>query len=1241
MGSNKGRDIKDVFTEDTKSGESFNYTKEDSNSVWNEDFVYKFEENKITFTNELGKSGQEENDNSSSLKKGAEKDRDDDNEDLEEQAESSSSSASSSSSSATSSSSSTASSSSSAAATSTAAASTAGVVQAVATVATTAVVFVVGGGIVLTSVQMPTPEIIQFDYLEASIDSIFYSVLIGNNEETIRSGEENDECYICVELRCESYNNIYRMNEVRNFGVHEGTFEDLVPDTEYTVNIYKSDFAGLQTEYLIEPVTVRTLPDGKPTSITLNAESATLCIGDTFQAYVESTIPEGANKQVYWESGNSEIATVDDNGLITGISEGITHISATSILVPGIIANIEIKVIKKAPTAIGLNQSEVSLNVNDEFQFEVASVEPEGADDSVSWAVDAEDECAIIDEFGKLTAKKEGTARVTATSTRDESVVAYADVTINKAIPTKITLNSKSQEIVVGGTFKIVHTVEPSYADNSVTYKSDDPEVASVSTDGVVTGVSVGRTSIIVASVRTNTVYAILEIFVFEETVEEIAPTSIGLNIERVNVIVGQTYELSVATCEPTEANRNVTWSSDDETIATVDENGVVTAIEIGHAYITATSVMDPDVSAECLVFCRGEVAESITLNSEVESLDIDDTFQIVATVLPEGAEDDLIYESSDTDIAVVSPSGVVYAVAPGEATITVSSNDDRVTDCSATMTIIVRPTIEDIAVVNDEGLPAEVVEISGVGETYQCVVQVYPEGANSDVIYTSENEGIAAVDETGLIRGVANGDTTVTVTSVKNSNINFTISVHVGPYPPVYTMHFSILQNAMGDEKYLISFEVENESWEFLYYYVCLMEYRGEGDDRQEYTIATATIEGDITNTNTLIFDGSFNNEGTYNLVLIGYLELDGEPTTTRLYEEEIDFSSIQRQEGHNNQVFITQVTYKDTSSSTILSTYRVYVDSESAEYSQFKYVEFYPQGDTTNRIGYLSEGFYREQITTPSLFNTADLPDTIVAVVYDSVPVEGDSAQAVKSYEYPFSPADIRVENESVLTEEPTLTFYRSEMTARSIHVNLDYDEYLFAGATFSMTAYAFGNNDPVFADVSLNQISDNEFSVGDNNPDYYNAIFGNSSVEIIISMNYNNTTYTIWDVGGQDYSSATEIGFENCFSLIREEAMGSQGYTYNYYIKVLISTAAQEKCDSFFVTFSCGDQVATINLTNIDGTEQLMEDDNVKAILSINNNDDITVKVCGNLKDLGSSETLYEEIIRSADLTGRSGI
>ena len=180
--------------------------------------------------------------------------------------------------------------------------------------------------------------------------------------------------------------------------------------------------------------------------------------------------------------------------------------------------------------------------------------------------------------------------------------------------PTSIEISGQKEEIEIGEEFTITVKVLPDNATNkAVRYSSSSSAVATVK-DGKVTGISAGTATITVTASGDTKVSKSFDVVVKgeEETPPEpviIPPTEIAIT-GKTQVEQGKNINLAI-TAEPEGAKKDVTWSSSDTNIITVN-NGIVTGINLGKATITAISTLDPNVSATYEITVIEAVSEPV-----------------------------------------------------------------------------------------------------------------------------------------------------------------------------------------------------------------------------------------------------------------------------------------------------------------------------------------------------------------------------------------------------------------------------------------------------------------------------------------------------------------------------------------------------------------------------------------------------------------------------------------------------
>ena len=343
--------------------------------------------------------------------------------------------------------------------------------------------------------------------------------------------------------------------------------------------------------------------------------------------------------------------------------------------------------VKIGVTSVTLDQTALTLNVNDKVKLNETVKPDDATTKTVTWKSD-KPEIAEVDNNGNVTAKAAGTATITATA---DGKSASCKVTVNgqpATVPVQsVELNTNKVELSVGEANKLVATVTPEAATNKeVTWNSSKPEVATVDKEGKVVAQKPGTTTITVTTVEGNKT-ATCEVTVKETPV---AVAGVGLNTNDLKLSVGEANKL-VATVTPEAAtNKEVTWNSSKPEVATVDKEGKVVAQKPGTTTITVTTV-EGNKTATCEVTVKETpvAVAGVGLNTNDLKLSVGEANKLVATVTPQNATNPKVKWSSNNQVvATVDDDGKVIAQAPGTATITVTTEDGQKT-ATCTVTVL------------------------------------------------------------------------------------------------------------------------------------------------------------------------------------------------------------------------------------------------------------------------------------------------------------------------------------------------------------------------------------------------------------------------------------------------------------------------------------------------------------------------------------------------------------------------
>lgn len=344
-------------------------------------------------------------------------------------------------------------------------------------------------------------------------------------------------------------------------------------------------------------ITASTSCKREVTGVELNETSLNLGIGET-KTLVANVLPEKAdNKAVTWTSSNPYVATVLPNGLVTGLSEGIATIVATT-QDGGKSASCEVIVETVTVTGIILNKERLEL-VKDETATLIATVLPENATiKNVIWTSSNPYVATVTPDNGIITALRIGETVITATTFENNKTTRC---TVNVVVPvSEVRLNKNQLSLAVGYTETLIATVLPSNATiKNVTWTSSNTNVATVSNNGYVRAIATGTATITATTVSGNkTANCNLEI------TGVVSVESVKLNKSQLtlDLLSYETSETLIATVSPSNAtNKKVTWKSANSNIASVNSDGKVIAKGVGTTVITATT-QDGNKTATCNV---------------------------------------------------------------------------------------------------------------------------------------------------------------------------------------------------------------------------------------------------------------------------------------------------------------------------------------------------------------------------------------------------------------------------------------------------------------------------------------------------------------------------------------------------------------------------------------------------------------------------------------------------------------
>lgn len=242
---------------------------------------------------------------------------------------------------------------------------------------------------------------------------------------------------------------------------------------------------------------------------------------------------------------------------------------------------------------------------------------------------------------------------------------------------------------------------------------------------------------------------------------------------------VGESVQLSAELVLRPDFPVRIAWTSSDEDVLTVSEDGLATAVGAGSATVTGRTTHTSNAVGEIEFTVSGGVTPAVTsvsVSLASSALLIGETTQATPTVVAvDGADESVQWSSSNESVLTVSDSGLVTAVAVGVADVVATSVFDPSMSGSASLTVAVQPEVLSVTVALED-------ETLAVGETTLASVQVVAVGgADEGVVWSSGDETVLTVTQDGLVTAVGAGSAMVRATSVADPAVSDdrTLAVH------------------------------------------------------------------------------------------------------------------------------------------------------------------------------------------------------------------------------------------------------------------------------------------------------------------------------------------------------------------------------------------------------------------------------------------------------------------------------
>ena len=467
--------------------------------------------------------------------------------------------------------------------------------------------------------------------------------------------------------------------------------------------------------------------------------------------------------RIIYKSSNPEIAEVNSiTGYVEAKSNGMTTITAYLEDYSDIVDTCEVVVSDNNVMVenISVENNNIDLLPNNKYILKY-SYSPSNAGLHYFTYSSSDEDILSVTNNGEVTALKSGKAvveiidEVSGQSAIQEFTVhdnKNYKIDKNNHVVSNIKVSNSDVTLIAGGEFQVSATVFPKEVPQTITWSSINNNIATVSSDGLITGIDYGKTQIIATAIDgTNKIINV--------TVQgdEIPVTGINLNDSKLSIALNNHEKISYTIYPKNATNQKIIWSSSDERIASVDAYGNVYGISTGTVTIMAmtddgefTSQMVVDVYVPKIAV----VETDLILSKTSVTLKAGKTANVDATVLPNNATDKTVnWVSSDSTIASVS-GGMIYGKTPGNVTITATTNNSRITKT-------INVTVTEVPI-NSISLSDTNYKL-GISSVKQLYVTYNPSNANNkNVTWRSTDSSVASVNNSGLVTAHRVGSTEI-----------------------------------------------------------------------------------------------------------------------------------------------------------------------------------------------------------------------------------------------------------------------------------------------------------------------------------------------------------------------------------------------------------------------------------------------------------------------------------------------
>ena len=535
-------------------------------------------------------------------------------------------------------------------------------------------------------------------------------------------------------------------------------------------------------------------------SVSVSADENFVYEGETLHLAAH-TLPKNATyPEVLWTSSDESVLTVDENGVVTGVSQG----KAVVVAIAGeALCEIELSVLRQVESLTVLPEGDAeAFAVGMKMRF-FADALPETADDiTVRWSSSNESVLTVDEKTGIATGIRAGHAIVRAAANDRGGVTGSYPLSVLPGAET-IVISAEKDALTVGETERLSLRIEPqSAADAAVDWASSDPAVARVDESGRVAAVAPG---VCVISAQTEN-GARGELTLLVATPE----TGIETHLTQLTLNQGMTVDTSAFVfVRPADATfTSLEWSSSNSACASVDaQTGRLTALNPGKAVITGKSHFGLTVSVPVTVISSGTVIHAQSVSPSYSVLTRGQSLKLTASCSScSAAYKNGVWYTDNPDVVRVvytanNPTATVTAVGVGSANVYAVSTSGVAGVCE----ILVNPVAA-----NELSLNASLLTLN-VGDAFTLNASTVPANADVEIAWSSSAPEVVSVSKSGVVRALSGGKAVLSASTADGLWASCTVTVAAIPMTEASLVESEMTGNAGETRRIAYTYAPEN----------------------------------------------------------------------------------------------------------------------------------------------------------------------------------------------------------------------------------------------------------------------------------------------------------------------------------------------------------------------------------------------------------------------------------------------